>query len=106
MDIDPEDETSYTTQHQLVFLKYVENKSWAKHRHEPVINRNRIPTNNRFTSTIAPSSVQSSHNPHHLSGDDEEFQMPKNVAEMTPGRNNRPARFLTASRLYLNSPPE
>jgi hypothetical protein len=32
MDINPEDETSYTTQYQNAFLKYVENEYCAKHR--------------------------------------------------------------------------
>jgi len=31
MDIDPEDETSYTTQYQEAFLKYVENEYCGKH---------------------------------------------------------------------------
>ena len=31
MDINPEDETSYTTQYQEAFLKYVENEYCAKH---------------------------------------------------------------------------
>jgi len=31
MDINPDDEASYTTQYQEVFLKYVENKYWDKH---------------------------------------------------------------------------
>jgi hypothetical protein len=31
MDINPEDETSYTTQYQEAFLKYVENIYFAKH---------------------------------------------------------------------------
>ena len=32
MDINPEDETSYTTQYQEAFLKYVENEYCAKRR--------------------------------------------------------------------------
>jgi len=32
MDINPEDETSYTTQYKEAFLKYVENEYCAKHR--------------------------------------------------------------------------
>jgi len=41
-----------------------------------------------------------------MSGDDEEYLMPNNVAKMTPGRSDCAARSLTATRLYLNSPPE
>jgi hypothetical protein len=36
MDINPEDKTSYTTQYQEAFLKYVENEYCAKHRRVPV----------------------------------------------------------------------
>jgi len=35
MDINPEDETSYTTQYQEAFLRYVENEYCAKHRCVP-----------------------------------------------------------------------
>ena len=38
MDINPKDETSYTTQYQEAFLKYVENEYCAKHRRVPVNN--------------------------------------------------------------------
>jgi len=36
MDINPEDQTSYTTQNQEAFLKYVENEYCAKHHGVPV----------------------------------------------------------------------
>jgi len=36
MDINPEDGTSYTTQYQEAFLKYVENEYCANHRRVPV----------------------------------------------------------------------
>jgi len=36
IDINPEDETSYTTQYQEAFLKYVENEYCAKHQRVPV----------------------------------------------------------------------
>jgi len=42
MDIIPADETSYTTQYQEVFLKYVENESCARHRHVMVKNSKRF----------------------------------------------------------------
>jgi len=37
MDINPEDETSYSTQYQEGFLKYMEAAYWAKHIHLPII---------------------------------------------------------------------
>jgi hypothetical protein len=44
--------------------------------------------------------------PYDLSSDDEEYITPSNVAKMTPGRSDRSARLLTATRLYLNSLPK
>jgi hypothetical protein len=41
-----------------------------------------------------------------LSSNDEEYSMPNNVAEKTPGQRGRAARLLTTARLYLTSPPE
>jgi len=37
---------------------------------------------------------------------DEEYLTPNNVAETTPGREDRAARLSTAPRLYLTSPPD
>jgi len=51
-------------------------------------------------------SYQSPFDPYDLSSDDEEYLTSNNVAETTPGRSNRAARLLTATRLCLNSPPE
>jgi hypothetical protein len=106
MDINPEDETSYTTQFQEAFLKYAENQYCAKHRRLPVTKLENTPNNNFSSSTMASRSGQSSYDPYDLSSDDDEYLMPNNVAETTPGRSDRAARLLTAARLYLNSPPE
>jgi hypothetical protein len=106
MDINPEDETSYTTQYQQAFLKYVQNECCAKHRHVPVNKLETVPTSNLVPSATASGSYQSSFNPYDLSNDDEEYLTPNNAAETTPGRSDRAARLLTVARLYLNSPPE
>jgi len=106
MDINPEDETSYTTQYQEAFLKYVENEYCTKHRCVPVNKLETVPSSNLVPSAMAPGSYQSSFDPYDLSSDDEEYLTPNNVAETTPGRSDRTARLLTAARLYLNSPPE
>jgi hypothetical protein len=106
MDINPEDETSYTTQYQEAFLKYVENEYCAKHRRLPVIKSDNTLNNNLSSFEMASRSGQSSYDPYDLSSDDDEYLMPTNVAETTPGRSDRAARLLTAARLYLNSPPE
>jgi hypothetical protein len=106
MDINPEDETSYTTQYQEAFLKYVENEYCAKHRHVPVNKLETVPSCNLVPSAMASGSYQSSFDPYDLSSDDEEYLTLYNVAETTPGWSDRAARLLTAARLYLNSPPE
>jgi hypothetical protein len=106
MDINPEDETSYTTQYQEAFLKYVENKYCAKHRQLPVIKSNNTQNNNLSSFEMASRSGQSSYDPYDLSRDDDEYLMPINVAKLSLGQSDRAARLLTATRLYLNSPPE
>jgi len=51
-------------------------------------------------------SVQSSYDPDDLSWDEDEYGLPTDEAEMTPGRSDRAARSLTAATFYQNSPPE
>jgi len=106
MDINPEDETSYTTQYQEAFLKYVENEYCDKHRRVPVNKLQRLPSSNHISSATALRSCQSSFDPYDLSSDDEECLTPNNETETTPGRSDCAACLLTAARLYLNSPPE
>ena len=106
MHCNPEDETSYTTQHQEAFLKYVENGYCAKHRCVPVNTLESLPSSNLIPSAMASGSCQSSFEPYDLSSDDDEYLTPNNVAETTPGRSDRAARVLTAARLNLNSPLE
>jgi len=106
MDINPDDKTSYTTQHHMAFLKYVENEYGAKHTRSLVTTPESIPNNNLIPSTMASSTGQSSYDLYDLSSDDEEYSMPNTVAETTPGYSDRAARLLTAARLYLNSPSE
>jgi len=106
MDINPEDETSYDTQYQEVFVKYVDNKYYAKHRLLPVTNPDSTPNNNLVSSAMASRSGQSTYDAYDLCSDEEEYLMPDNVAETTPGRNDRAARLMTAVRLHLNRPPE
>jgi len=106
MDINPEDETSYTSQYQEAFLKYVENEYCMKHRRLPVIKSDNTLNNNLSSFEMASGSGQSSYDPYDLSTDDNEYLMSTNVAETTPGQSDHAARLLTAARLYLNSPPE
>jgi len=106
MDINTEDETSYTTQYQEAFLQYVENEYCAKHRRVPVNKYQSLLSSDHISSAMASRSCQSSFDPYDISSDDEEYLMRNNVAETTPGPSNRVARILTAARLYVNSPPE
>ena len=105
-DINPEDETSYTTQYQEAFLMYVENEYCAKHRRMPINKPQSLLSSNHISYATASQCGQSSFDLYDLSSDDEEYLMPDNVAETTPGRSARAARTLTATRLYLNSPPD
>jgi len=106
MDINPEDETSYTTQYQYAFLKYVENEYCAKCRRVPINKLETVPSSNLVPSATVSGFYQSSFDPYDLSSDDEEYLTRNNVAETTPGRSDLAARLLTAARLYLNSPLE
>jgi len=106
MDSNPEDETSYTTQYQEAFLKHVENEYCTKQGRLLVTKPHSIPNHNLVSSAMASRSGQSAYDPYDLSSDDEEYIMPDNVAETTPGRCDCVARLLKAPRLHLNSPPE
>jgi len=70
MDINPDDETSYTIQYKEAFLYYVENEYCAKHRHVRVNKPDNVPSSNPIHSTSASGSGQSSLDPYDLSSDD------------------------------------
>ena len=106
IDINTEDETSYTTQSQEAFLKYVENEYCATHIHVPVKKSDSVLSNYLVPSPTASGSGQSSFDPYDLSSDDQEYILPTNVAETTPRKSNCAAHILIAARLYLNSPPK
>jgi len=106
MDINPEDETSYTTLYQEVFLRCVGNECCAKHRQLCVIQPERIPSSNLFPSAMASGSGQLSFDPYDSSSDDEEYWMLRRVAAMTPGWSDCAMHLLTAARFSLNSPPK
>jgi hypothetical protein len=106
MDINSEDETSYTIQYQEAFLKYVENEYCTKHRCALVNKLETVLSSKLVPSATASGSYQSSFDPYDLSSDDEEYLTPNNVPETTPRRSDRAARLLTAARLYLKSPLE
>jgi len=106
MDIHPEDETSYTTQHPEAVLKYEEYDYCAKHRRVPVNKPESILSSNLVRFATASGSGQASCDRYDLSSDDEEYLTPNNVAETTPRRSHCAAHILTAARRYHNSPAE
>jgi len=71
MVINPEDETSYTTQYQEAFLKFLENEYCAKHQHVPVNKHESLPSSNLIPSAMASGFCQSFFNPYDLSSNDE-----------------------------------
>jgi hypothetical protein len=105
MDNTPEDATSYTTQYQEAFLKYMENEYCAKHQCVPVNTLETVPSSNLVTCVTASRSYQSSFDPYNLSSNDEDYFIPNNVTETTPGWSDRAAHLLTATMLYLHSRP-
>jgi len=106
MDINPEDETSYTTKYQQGYLKSVENEYYSKHRRMPVDKLKSLPSSNLIPSTNPSRSCQSSFDPYAVTGNNEEYMTPNNLAKTTPGHSDRAARWLAAARLYLDLPPE
>jgi len=106
MDINPEDETSYTTHYQKTFIKYGKNEHCIIHKCLPVTKPESVLHNNLVSSAMVSKSVQALYDPYDLSSNDEEYLMPKNVAETKPGQSDCAACWLTATRLNVNSPPE
>jgi len=106
MDINREDESSYTTQYQEACMKYVENEYCAKHRRLSFTTHEKPQSNDIIQSATPSKSGQLSFDPYDLSSSDEEYLMHKNLAESTRGPSDRAARLLTAPRLYFNSPRE
>jgi len=85
MDIHPEDETSQIAQYQEAFLKYVENEYCTNDRRVLVEKHKSLPRSNSILSERVFGSCQSSFDPDDLSSDDEQYLMPYDVAETTPG---------------------
>jgi len=85
MDINPEDETSYTTQYKEAFLKYVEGEYCAKHRRVPVNKPENLLSIDLIPFAMASASCQLCFDPCDLSSDDEEYLTHPNETETTPG---------------------
>jgi len=100
------DETSYTTQYQETFPKYVENKYSAKHWRISVIEHEQVLHSIVFPAAKASEFGPSSFDLDDLSSNHEEYLMPESMAEMTPRQYNRATCVVTATPLCFNSPPE
>jgi len=106
MDINSEDETSYSTLYLQAFLNYVENEYCAKHRQMYLIRHDHVLGSNLFPSPKASGFRQSSLDPYYLSHYDEKYLTHKWVAETTPAWSDRTSHLLTDLRLYSNSLPD
>jgi len=106
IDIHRGDKTLYTTQYQKAFLKYVVNEYSAKQWKMSIIKPKNISDSHHFPSAKASGFGQSSFDPYNLSRNNEEYLRPRSMAEKTPRRSDHAACWLTATRLYWNSPPE
>jgi len=85
MDINSEDETWYTTKCQESFLKYVEKEYCTEHRRLLYTRSDNTLNNNLSSFEMASRSGQSSYDSYDLSSDGDEYLMPPNMAELTPG---------------------
>jgi len=106
MDINPEDETSYTTSYWEALLKCVENEYSARHQLMTVNKPECVLSINLIPPAKAPGTGQSSFDSYDLSSDDEESVIPNIMTQTTPRWSVRAAHLLTAPRLYFNSTPE
>jgi hypothetical protein len=88
MDINPENETSYTTEYLEVLLKFVELECCAKYRRVAGNKLESLPSSKLIPSATDLGFSQSSFDPCDLSSEDEEYLMSVNVAETTPGRSD------------------
>lgn len=106
LDVSPEEEGSFTAQYKDAFLKYVEREYCGRSSSPAAIKTETDSSTDPFAPTTASGPGESSYNPYDLSSDDDEYLAPKDFVHATPGRSDREARLLTATNLYLNSPPE
>jgi len=84
----------------------VDNEYCAKHSQFWLIQPKSVRRNNCFPFATASGSVQCSLDAYDMSSDDEDYWVPKNVTQSTPGWRDCAARLLTAARLHLISLPE
>jgi len=103
MDINPEDETFYTTQYHEAFLKYLENEYCAKYQPVPVDKPKSVPSCYLVPSVMALASSQFYFHSNDLCCGEEEYLTHYNVVETPPVVSDCAAHLLTTTRLHLNS---
>jgi len=106
IDVNPNDEIFYTTRYQDAILKHMENDYCTKQWPVLVNILDSLPSSNLRPSVTASGSPEPSFDYYDLPSDDDEFLTPNNVAVTTPGQSNCTASIITASKCYLNLPPE
>jgi len=104
--MNPEDETSYTTQYQAACLKYVKTEYCTKHRPLSVTTLENNQHSEVFRCLNAFVLGRASLNPYRWPYDQDEYLTSKCVAETRSRRRNCAEYPLTAARLNLNSPPD
>lgn len=103
MNVNPEDEGSYTTQYKEAFLKYVEREYCTTSMGKQGISS----SGSQFHQSSRDPQSSHTDNPYLLSSDDDEdYESQPPPIQATPGKSDRAARLLTAARLYVNSPLE
>lgn len=83
--INPEHKTSYSTLYDNVFETYEVNEFFADCGYLLIINTERIRSYNHFHFIQVSRSDQSCYDVHDWPSDNEEYLIPENVAETTPG---------------------
>jgi len=104
--IHPQNKIFKTTQYLEKFPKYVVNEHCLRHQWISVTIAENVPGRNSFPFAMVSGFHQLSFDAYDFSSHKEEYVMPRSVAEMTPGRSNRAARFVTAGWLNFNSLPQ
>jgi hypothetical protein len=83
-----------------LFWRMWRTHSVPKYRHVTVTKLESLSSSNLIHPAVASKSCPSSLYSYDLSSNDEEYLMPTNVSEMSPGRTNVAANWFTAARLY------
>jgi hypothetical protein len=84
MDVNPEDEGSFTAQYKDAFLKYMEDEYCSKDRIKPNFKLETSNQNYSFSTSPLSGPGHSFYDPYDLFCDDAEYITPANLVESTP----------------------